>query len=113
MMEEVEGETGDWADESSDLFTASSSGPLGAHYNAAQTQVDFRVYSSRATRIELYVYAQAFGADEVASYVMTKDATTKIWSKSVSTAELANLGISGHVYYGYRAWGPNWPYSAG
>ena len=25
-------------------------------------------------------------------------------------ADLAAKGIKGPVFYGYRAWGPNWPY---
>jgi len=85
---------------------------LGAHYSAAGDKVDFRVFSSRATRIEVHVYSEAFGEDAVAAYLMTKNSSTKVWSASVSTSELASLGISGHVYYGYRAWGPNWPYTS-
>ena len=47
-------------------------------------------------------------------YVLTKDAATNVWSKTASVATLKNTyGITGTVYYGYRAWGPNWPYNAG
>ncbi|GGN35170.1 hypothetical protein FHR83_006120 [Actinoplanes campanulatus] len=28
-------------------------------------------------------------------------------------ADLAARGITGTVYYGYRAWGPDWTYAAG
>ena len=31
---------------------------LGARFNASNSQLTFRVYSSRASRIELYLYAQ-------------------------------------------------------
>lgn len=107
----------DWPQNEPDTYgsvvSKGISSSLGARYTAALDQVDFRVYSSRASRIELYVYKNAYGANEVAKYVMTKDAATNVWSKSLTTAALSNLGISGHVYYGYRAWGPNWPYSAG
>ena len=38
---------------------------------------------------------------------------TNVWSKTASVATLKNTyGITGTVYYGYRAWGPNWPYNA-
>jgi glycogen operon protein len=86
---------------------------LGASYDAAQSNITFRVYSSRATRIDVYLYAQSYGAQEKVSYTLTKDSTTNIWSKTVSVSTLKNTyGITGAVYYGYRAWGPNWPYSA-
>jgi len=86
---------------------------LGAKYDAGGANITFRVYSSRATRIEVWIYKTAQGAQEKVSYVLTKDATTNVWSKTVSVATLANsYGITGTVYYGYRAWGPNWPYSS-
>ncbi|MCY1040060.1 isoamylase [Corallococcus sp. bb12-1] len=87
---------------------------LGAKYDATQANIDFRVFSSRATRIEVWIYKTALGAQEVLKYVMVKDTATNIWSKSVSVATLKNAtnNITGAVYYGYRAWGPNWPYDA-
>ena len=86
---------------------------LGAQYDATKTNINFRVYSSRATRIEVYIYKTPNGAQEVAKYVLTKDATTNVWSKTVSVATLqTTYGITGPVYYGYRAWGPNWPYNS-
>jgi glycogen operon protein len=36
-----------------------------------------------------------------------------VWTTSVPVTTLANAGITGTVYYGYRAWGPNWPYASG
>ncbi|MBI3650740.1 MAG: glycogen-debranching protein [Acidobacteria bacterium] len=85
---------------------------LGAKYDATNSQITFRVYSSRATRIELYLYKTAFGAQEQVKYVMVKDAQN-VWSKTASVSTLQNTyGITGTVYYGYRAWGPNWPYNA-
>lgn len=86
---------------------------LGAKYDATQANITFRVYSSRATRIEVWIYKTAAGAQETVKYVMTKDAATNVWSKTASVATLKNTyGITGAVYYGYRAWGPNWTYSA-
>jgi isoamylase len=86
---------------------------LGARYDSTRSDITFRVYSSSATRIMLYLYKTPYGAQDVARYVLVKDAATNIWSKTVSVATLRDTyGITGPVYYGYRAWGPNWPYTA-
>jgi glycogen operon protein len=86
---------------------------LGARYDATAANINFRVYSSRATRIEVWLYKTPSGAQEVTKYVLTKDAVTNVWSKAVSVATLkTTYGITGTVYYGYRAWGPNWPYNS-
>ncbi len=84
---------------------------LGARYDATKANIVFRVYSSRATRIELCLYSAATGQQEKVRYVMVKDTATNVWQKTCSVATLANsYGITGTVYYGYRAWGPNWTY---
>jgi glycogen operon protein len=86
---------------------------LGAKYDGTQSNITFNVYSSRATRIEVWLYKTPSGAQEVVHYVLTKNATTNVWSKTASVATLqGTYGITGTVYYGYRAWGPNWPYSS-
>jgi glycogen operon protein len=86
---------------------------LGASYDSTKANINFRVYSSRATRIEVWIYKTPYGAQEAVKYVMTKDAATSIWSKTVSVSTLqTTYGITGPVYYGYRAWGPNWAYNA-
>ena len=83
---------------------------LGAAYDASHN-VNFKLYSSRATRIELYLYSTATGSQEKARIVMTKG-SGNIWSANVTASALSGYGITGTVYYGYRAWGPNWPYNA-
>jgi isoamylase len=86
---------------------------LGAKYDGTQANITFRVYSSRATRMEVWLYKTPSGAQEVVRYVLTKDAATNVWSKTASVSTLKNTyGITGTVYYGYRAWGPNWPYNS-
>ncbi len=86
---------------------------LGAKYDATSANIDFKVFSSRATRIELWIYKTPAGAQQVVRYVMTKNATTNVWSKTVSVSTLRNsYGLTGTVYYGFRAWGPNWPYNS-
>ncbi|MGZ5444838.1 MAG: glycogen debranching protein [Thermoanaerobaculia bacterium] len=97
----------------SGAFGAIDGHQLGARYDATQANITFKVYSSRATRIEVWIYKYASGYQEKVKYVMVKDAATNIWSKTASVATLKNsYGITGTVYYGYRAWGPNWPYNS-
>jgi glycogen operon protein len=83
---------------------------LGAKYDSTKSNLTFKVYSSRATRIELYLYSAASGAAEKAHYVMTQG-TGGVWNLTLSSTTLSSLGLTGTIYYGYRAWGPNWPYS--
>jgi isoamylase len=84
---------------------------LGASYDSTKSNLTFKVASSHATRIELYLYSAASGTAEKAHYVMTQG-SGGVWSATLSASTLSSLGLSGTVYYGYRAWGPNWPYSA-
>jgi len=84
---------------------------LGARFNTSASQITFRVYSSRATRVELYLYAQPTGADEVGYIPLDRDSNTFVWSTTVPLTRIRQeFGIAGTIYYGYRAWGPNWTF---
>jgi glycogen operon protein len=73
--------------------------------------VTFRVYSVDATRIEVDLFAAPAGADEVARIAMSEDSGTSVWSVSVPLKTVrSQYGINSTIYYGYRAWGPNWPF---
>ena len=85
---------------------------LGSSYDSTQSNVIFRVYSSRATRIEVDLYASPMNSAEVLRVPLNADSSTNIFSVSIPVATLQAAGITGPVYYGYRAWGPNWPYSS-
>ena len=85
---------------------------LGASYDSTQSNVIFRVYSSRATRIDVYLYASPLNSPEVLSFPLSASSGTNIFSTSIPVATLLAAGINGQVYYGYRAWGPNWPFSS-
>ena len=85
---------------------------LGARYDGTKSNILFNMFSGAATRVEVYLYTTAIGADDVAHFALTQNTTTKVWSTSVSVATLQSKGLTGTVYYGYRAWGPNWPFSA-
>jgi glycogen operon protein len=84
---------------------------LGASYDSQQANITFRVYSSQASRLALYLYASGYGAQESAVYALSP-AGNGVWSVTVPVSSIQAAGITGTVYYGYRAWGPNWPYSA-
>jgi glycogen operon protein len=94
---------------------------LGGQVAANGSVVTFRVFSQNATRIEVHVYRQAYGAPRAARYVLRRDGSTAVWQLTVRVSTLRNLGFDvdpgnpaklfTNVYYGYRAWGPNWPYS--
>lgn len=81
---------------------------LGASYSNDNQKVNFRIYSSRATKVELYLYDQAAGTSEVAHYGLAKN-QNNIWSISLDISSL-DARLSGSIYYGYRVWGPNWTY---
>lgn len=91
--------------------SAAVSNPLlGAHYDSSGANITFGVYSSHATRIAVYIYKTPSGSQEAVSYPLVKGAGD-IWTVTVSVATLSGqYGLTGTVYYGYRAWGPNWPY---
>lgn len=85
---------------------------LGARYSAMGDSIIFRVYSKRAERIDVYLFRDASGADESMRHALTKESTGDVWSVTVQVSQLNAAGITGPVYYGYRAWGPNWKFDA-
>lgn len=84
--------------------------PLGARFDSSGEKLTFRVYSGAATRIEVWIYDAAFGQPSKVFYELEVEPKSKIWSKTVTVSELRERGVAGTVFYGYRAWGPNWPY---
>ena len=85
---------------------------LGAHHAASGANVTFAVYSANATRIVVDVHDRPSGAAAVARFELTRDPATDVWSGSVPLSTLRQRGVGDAVYYGYRAWGPNWAYDA-
>lgn len=85
---------------------------LGAHYDASGANLAFAVHSAHATRIVVDVHDRPSGAAAVARFELTRDPATNVWSGSVPVSALRQRGVGDTVYYGYRAWGPNWVYDA-
>src|SRR4051812_33412951 len=69
---------------------------LGASYDSTKSNLTFKVYSSRATRIELSLYSAATGTAEKARYVMTLG-TGGIWSVTLPSTTLTSLGLTGTI----------------
>lgn len=80
---------------------------LGARIQGDHLEV--RVYSARAERIELHVFSQPFGEAARFALPLARD-SSGVWSARVPLGELQKAGIKGPIYYGFRAWGPNWHY---
>jgi glycogen operon protein len=93
--------------EAGDAPAGPGAAPLGASW--AANDVRFRVRADAALAVELDVYTSPRGADEVARYAMTRSAPGAAWAVDLSRDALAAVGITSVVYYGYRAWGANWP----
>ena len=65
--------------------------------------VEFAIYSENATRIELWLFSDPNSGTPSKTVAMTRG-SGNVWSTFV-----AGAGVG--TYYGYRAWGPNWPYN--
>jgi isoamylase len=89
-----------------DASVAAWAPPLGAHWDPDGSAVVFRVASSRATRIELWIYDTPVGAERT-RIVMDRELDADVWHARVPAAALPAT-----IYYGFRVWGPNWPYDA-
>jgi isoamylase len=59
----------------------------------------------------LYLYTAGYGVQESATFPLTEQ-SKDVWQVIVPVSTIQGEGITGPVYYGYRAWGPNWRYSS-
>jgi len=82
---------------------------LGARFLNGKAEVGFRVRSSRATRLEIWIYAAATGADPILTQAMAAESGGS-FTFTAQVADLKTAGLQDTIYYGYRAWGPNWTY---
>lgn len=96
-------------------FTSSANAQdvqLGCNFNSKTKALEFGVYSKNATRIELEIFDKPINGKTVAKIPMERKGDK--WVMSVPKQALAQKGIhldkKQPVYYGFRAWGPNWEY---
>lgn len=84
---------------------ATASWPLGASFTAgAGSTLQVAVYSAHASQMVLEIYQADTGASAAYDYLMARG-PDNIWRAAVAGAPQFTL-------YAFRAWGPNWPYSA-
>jgi isoamylase len=84
---------------------ATATWPQGANFVTSEgSNLRVGVYAAHATRVLLEIYPSATGAAAQYDYVMSQG------SDGIWRAELAS--VPGKTLYAFRAWGPNWPFSA-
>ncbi len=82
---------------------AQATWPAGVTYHPDRSSATFAVHAPAATRVLLEIYPQATGADALLEVVCVAGEDDGLWR-----AEVFNIGSG--ALYGYRCWGPNWPY---
>ena len=84
---------------------------MGCNYDAMSQNLNFKVASKNATHINLYLFDKPVDGKVIKTIEMKKNGN--VWSAKLSKEEQDKLNMdleSNPVYYGYRAWGPNWQY---
>ncbi len=84
--------------------------PLGAHPDPARNAVAVTVRSGTATRITLELYDDAFAAAPVERIVLDGPDGDDLFTATITRTALDELGLGESFLYGFRAFGPNWPY---
>jgi len=79
--------------------------PLGATLLPDSARVLFRVHAPDATRVEVDVYDEPFGAAAMLRVPLAREPGGAVWRGSIAVAP------ERPIYYGYRAWGRNWRYT--
>jgi glycogen operon protein len=74
--------------------------------HASQDIVTFSVYSRRATRILLEIYAEPVLAEAKFDYFLQKNPHDNTWRACLR-------GVPHGTLYGFRCWGPNWAFDPG
>src|SRR5579871_3170423 len=82
---------------------------LGARFLAGGSSVAFTLWSPQATRVELWIYAEPVSAEPILKTPLTRQADETL-ACTVSISELRARNLRKTIYYGYRAWGPNWTF---
>lgn len=94
--------------------TGSSSGAgddttdTGADLGVPVAPVEIVIHSQRATRIDVYVYAAPTDAAEVLVRTL-EHGEGDAFRTTLDPDDLVAAGVGDVLYYGLRAWGPNWP----
>ncbi len=61
--------------------------------------------------MEVCLFRETQNHDAIKCFLMEREPASNIWSANIGEDELRSLRLKDStIYYGYRAWGPNWPY---
>lgn len=74
---------------------------FGARFLPDHSAAVFALASPAATRVELWLYNSPVDSDPVLLQVMTRQPDQSF---------ACTVAVGSAIYYGYRAWGPNWPF---
>lgn len=92
---------------------ASKVAPLGASFDMKTETLNFGVASKNATHINLYIFDKPVNGKVIKTVEMEKHGNN--WTAKLNKKEQQALDMdiknNKAVYYGYRAWGPNWEYN--
>ena len=84
--------------------------PLGARRHPSG-DLEVRMRAPGATRVELCLFVRASGESEALRLPLDGEGDRFTLRVSAEALRDAGLGEAGQpLYYGYRVWGPNWPY---
>ncbi len=86
-------------------------GALGAWQDETGA-LEVRVRSRRATRLEVWLYRAPRGEGPALTFALERQVGRDTWATRAPAEALRGAGLTGTLYYGYRAWGPNWPHVA-
>jgi glycogen operon protein len=84
---------------------------LGSRFLWERSVAGFSVRAPEVARVELWVYAVESGAGPILRQPMTAQGDGT-FTLNIEIADLKAVGLKSTIYYGYRAWGPNWPFLA-
>lgn len=84
----------------------------GVSYDKNTQNLNFSVASKNATHINLYLFDKPVDGKVIKTIEMNKKGDNWSYSLDKKSQEELKLSLEDKqpVYYGYRAWGPNWEY---
>lgn len=84
----------------------------GCNYNEATQNLEFGILSNNATKIKLYLFDEPVNGNVIKEIKMEKHGNKFVAVVDKETQTDLSLDIQDEmpVYYGFRAWGPNWEY---
>lgn len=84
----------------------------GARLDEGRQTLSLSVVSRNGAHIEAWFYDAPSGVDEFLRLPLSPDGNG-LWSVTVPLAHFDGHDTSEAIYFGYRAWGPNWPFDQG